>query len=255
MKKFIYTLVPALALIVSVASCDKTETPEPKTPDPKPSTGPSPYTPSVNNVDGILAAVEMMMTMEQGGFTIPVNSELGFAAFWNTPGTYVDAGTVKLNSIDLELQSGNTYHKLATTGMTPADMDLDNGVAWNVNGGNGVPVITFNHSGNFPEYTGTLPASVSKSGGISFSFTSSSVKNADSVYVVIAGGNEAVTKSFAANAGSVTITASELSALPAVSDNTGLIQVVPVKMQVTSFGSKKYVFVKEQANMRYININ
>lgn len=258
MKKFIYTLVPALALIVSVASCDKAkETPEPKTPDPKPSS-PAPYTPTPNNVDGLLTAVNMVMTIQQMGITVPVNSEMGYASFWNTPGTLLEGGTVKLNNIELEKQSGNSYTKIATTGSTPADLDFSSGVDWNVTGnsGNGVPAITYSHGTTFPDYSGpAVPTSVTKSAGVTLSFTSSNVSNADSVYVVIAAGSVQVTKAFAPNAGSVTITAAELSNLPNVSDNTGLFQIVPTKVVVQNFGSKKYAFVKQQANMGYININ
>lgn len=257
MKKSIYSLVSALVLMAGVTSCDKAkETVEPK-PDPKPAT-PTAYTPTVNNVDGLMTAVNMVMTVTQMGITVPVNSEMGYASFWNTPGTLLEGGTVKLNNIELEKQAGNAYTKIATAGTTPADLDFSTGVDWNVSGNsaNGVPAITYSHGTTFPGYTGpAVPTSVTKSAGVTLSFTSSNTSNADSVYVVIAAGSVQVTKAFAPNAGSVTITPAELSSLPTVSDNTGLFQIVPTRVVVQTVGAKKYAFVKQQANMGYININ
>lgn len=260
MRKLSYLLVPAFSALI-MTSCVKTEDVVPTTPTspttPTTNTGPSPQVPTQSGSDGVLAAVKMNFKVEQAGFTIDVVSEVGVASIYSSAGssTIVDAGTIKLNNNDLDKNSNNSYTKTATTGQTPSDLGLSSGASWNVSGAGNVAAFTYNHGSTFPKYTGTMPTSVSKSSGLTLSFTSSNVKNADSVYVFIASGNNTFIKGYAANAGSITVTSSELSNLPTVSDNTGILQILPVKINMATKNGKSYAFIKEEANVRYININ
>lgn len=261
MKKLTYLLTPALVVVMALASCDKdstTTTPTPTNPTNNPTTGPTPQTPAApSDAHGALVAINMKFKVEQLGFVIDVNSELGVASFFSSAGnssSLVDGGTVKLNSNEIEKQSNNSYFTMATTGQTPSDLGLSKGASWEVAGNGNVPAISYNHGSNFPEYTGDVPASITKANGLSLKFNSSNTSNADSVYVFIASGNATFIKSYAANAGSITISSSELNGLPDNSDNTAILEILPVKTTVQTFSGKKYAFIKEEANVRYITI-
>ncbi|RYD56859.1 MAG: hypothetical protein EOP56_10735 [Sphingobacteriales bacterium] len=262
MKKIALTAASAIALMFSIASCDKAKdavNPDvPKIDTPKTSTGPTPYAPTIAGVDGALIAISMKYKVEQMGINVDVASEIGTAILYDgSRSNIVDGGTVTLNSVNLEKQTNNSYNKMATAGMTPSDMDMDGGASWNVagNSSTGIPAFSYNFGSNFPSYTETLPSSITKANGISFNFNSNTVKNADSVYVAIITNSKQVIKSYAANAGSVTISASDLSSLPAISDKTAYLEVLPIKMTIRSFSNKEYVFIKEQAIVSSININ
>jgi hypothetical protein len=256
MKKF---TLAALTMLTLAASCTKEETPAtttPTTPASSSPTAPSP-TPSGGDISGALISIKMAYKVVQSGFEVPVNTEIGTAVFYSAPGsaTMVDAGTVSVNTYSLDKAANNSYTKMGTMGLTPADLDLDGGSNWSVGGSGSVPAFTYNHTSSFPDYSGTVPTSVTKSSGLSMSFTSSNLSGADSVYVVVIGGSVTVTKSFAANAGTVTISASDLSGLPTITDNKGMIEVCPFKYTFHTTGGKKYVAIKEQAIVKNININ
>lgn len=259
MKKLTFLLSSAMMLAITFTSCDKVKNTVNNTTNPTQQTsGPTPQTPAPSDADGVLAAVKMKFKVEQAGFVIDINSEIGVASFFSSTGnnsSFVDAGTVKLNNNDIEKQSNNSYLTMATTGQTPSDLGMSNGASWSVSGNGSVPSISYSHGSTFPTYTGSVPSSITKSSGLSLTFNSSNTSNADSVYVFISSGNATFFKGYAANAGSVTITSSELSSLPTVNDNTGILEILPVKMTMQTVSGKKYAFVKEEANVRYININ
>lgn len=262
MKKSTYLLAPAMAFMLFAASCDKVETePSTPTPDPKPSgtvTPPSPI-PTGSDLSGALISINMVYSSQPAGSPFPVelNTEIGTAIFYNAPGgtSYVDAGAVSVNSIALEKQSNNVYSKVASIGMTPSDLKFDGGSNWNVAGSGSVAAFTYNHSTSFPKFSGDVPTSVTKSSGVTLTLTSSTVKNADSVYVLIASGDKSFLKAYVATSGTVTISAADLSSLPAATNNTGIFEVCPFKYNIASVGGKKYVFIKEQAVVKNININ
>lgn len=262
MKKIALIAIPAILLMSSLTSCDKAKekiTPTtPKVDTPKVTTGPAPYSPTIAGIDGALIAIRMMYKVEQMGVNVDVASDIATAMFYdNTGSNMVDGGNVSVNKINLEKQQNNSYNKMATTGSTPSELELDGGASWNVagNSSNNVPSFSYNFGSNFPSYTESLPATITKSSGLSFNFNASTVKNADSVYIAIITNNKQVIKSYAATAGSVTISASDLSSLPAVSDKTAYLEVLPIKMIVRSYSGKGYLFIKEQAVIASININ
>lgn len=262
MKKL--TLLASAAMVIMVTSCDKKTTTTTPTTTPT-STSPTPPSPTVNasDVSGVLVSINMEYNSQPTGSPIPItlNSELASAFFYSTPGssTFVDAGTVSVNTYNLDKATNNAYSKIGTVGMTPSSLDFGSGSssksAWVVGGSGSVTALNYSHNIAMPDYSSTLPTSVTKASGISFTFNSGSLTGADSVIVLIASGNTSVTKTYAATAGTVTISASDLSALPAVSDNTALLEICPYKYNVVTLNSKKYVFIKEQAVVSNININ
>jgi hypothetical protein len=263
MTRFIYKSVPVFALIVALASCKKdTTTTTPTTPTtPTNTQGPQPVTPmpTGNNLSGALISIKMKYTTQPTGSPIPIDvtSEMGVGAFYASPGssTLSDAGTVSVNSNNLEKQTNNSYLKWAYIGGTPADLGFDGSSNWNVGGSGSVTAFSFDDNAAFPEYTGTMPASVTKANGVTLTLNSSTISGADSVYVLISAGNQSVLKRYGTSAGSITITTSDLQALPVTTDNTAVFEVCPFRYKEVVKNGKNYFSIKELAMVRNININ
>ena len=265
MKKI--TLIAAAAITLA-ASCNKVDTtPTTTTPTTTPTTtGPTAVTPSfgnTSNLSGALISVQMKYSTQPTGSPIPVEliSEIGTAVFYSPAGsgTMADAGTVSVNTVNLDKATNNSYTKLATTGLTPSTLNLMSGSpatsSWNVGGSSGVAAFTYDHTTPFPSFTGTMPSSITKSSGVSFTFTGGTVTGADSVIVVIAAGSSSFTKTYSKAAGTITISASDLSGLPTVSDNSATLEVCPYNVIEVVKNGKNYFAVKEQAVVKNININ
>jgi hypothetical protein len=264
MKHFKFFFVSVMALSVFMASCDKDKldpTKNNNNNNPTNPTGPTPPTPmpSGGSISGALISVKMKYTSQPTGSPMPidVNSEMGLAVFYTSAGgsTKADAGTVSVNSNNLTKGSDNSYTKMAYTGGNPSDLGFSTTSNWNVGGSGSVAAFTYDHASSFPNYSGTVPSSVTKANGVTLTLNSTTLSGTDSVYVVIAGGSANVTKAYAYNAGTITISSSDLSALPTVSDNTAVLEICPVRYVTQTIGGKQYVFIKEQAIVKNININ
>lgn len=265
MKKLLKLAVPAFAIMLGVASCEKVDTtpstPSNNNPNPNTPSAPTPMTPSpATDFWGIMVALKMEYSYNMSQLPMPVSLdyEMGVANFYSAAGSssLVDAGSVSLNSNDLEKQTSGSYYVSATTGLTPSTLSLDNGVKWQVAGGNGIPSINYTHAGSFPEYSGTVPTEINRSQDLVIDL-GSKVSGADSVYVVVVTSSKTIMKAFGANPApaKATISASELGALPAVSDNTAYLQVVPFTYDLPVFSGKKFVAIKETAVVSAVNIN
>lgn len=271
MKKIAKLMVPVVALALGMASCDKsntttTPTTPPTTTTPTTPSSPTPVTPTPNTSSGfwgILIGLRMDFAYSNPQLPIPVSvaTDMGIASLYSQAttgnGSAVDAGKVQLNSNELT-NNNNSYTVTATTGMTPSSLNLDNGCKWEVAGNGSVNGFTYNYSGAHPEYTGSssLPTTIDRSKDLQVSL-GSKVKNADSVYVVIVTSSKQIIKAYSANPAPATVTvkASELSGLPAVSDNTAYLEIVPFKYDIATLNGKGYVFIKEYAGVTAVTIN
>ena len=263
MKKLHFVLAAALFLLVS--SCKKDEETTPTTNNNNNNNnnvaGPQPPMPmpSGNSLSGALISIKMKYTSQPTGAPMPVDleSQIGAAVFYSAAGgtTKVAAGGVTVNNNTLEKQTDNSYMKWAYTGGTPSTLGFATTSKWEITGNSDVAAFTYDHSSSFPDYSPAVPSSITKANGITFTFNSQTLDATDSVYVVIAAGSKTITKSYAGNAGTVTIPASELSSLPTISDNSGVLEVCPFRWVEQVFNGKNYVFIKEQAIVRSININ
>lgn len=251
MKSAKSLLAMMMAAVTLTTSCNKTDDATPA------NNQPNPQTPVVNDVDGALVSLKLNYSFSYPGIPpVPVEAQIGLATMFNNrnSSSYVDVGAVSVNSNGLDKQGNNSYMKFATIGQATTDLGFSNGSSWNIAGGNGVTGFSYNHNVAFPSYTGELPTKVTRSSGVSINI-SSYTSNADSVYVLIAAGNQHVLKHYAASAGTVTIPASELSSLPVVTNNTGIIEVDPFRYNIQTINGKKYAFIKEYAKVAYVNID
>lgn len=243
----------------AMASCTPEETPEPEIPTTTTPTAPTPPQPTINGVNGVLVALDLDFSITQMGISVPLNTEMGIAAFYNTPGdtTMVDAGTVKINNVSLTKNANNSY--LVTAGIPsqePSTLNYDGGnTNWSVSGAGSIPAITGNYAYNLPSYSGTIPTDINKANGLTLNL-SGTMSNTDSVYVVIISGSTSFMKSYAPSA-SVSISASDLSGLTASSATSpAYIEIVPWKViGYQTISGKTFAFVNERAYVRTVNIN
>ncbi len=263
MKHLNKFLLPVAALGISLmASCDiKDVVPEePEVPQTTTPTAPTPPSPTVSGTWGGLVALKMTLTYSQMGYNVDVNTEMGVGSFYTAmgSGTMVDAGVVKLNNIALDKNANHSYSKVASIGMTPDDMDIDNGVNWSVAGGSGIPSFTYTHTGGFPSFSGTIPETITRANGMTLTLNGTTVSNADSVYVFFVSGSTSLLKSYAANAGPITISGSDLNGLAASSTTSpAYVEVIPWKYTLQEVGTtaKLVAFIKENAIVKSVTIN
>lgn len=247
------SLLPAACLLLLLA-CGKTKVdPTPATP-----TAPQAAMPTIRNTNGTLVALRTSFTynMAQVPMPVTIQTETGFAAFYNTtPTSFLDAGAVSVNGNGLDRQSNNAYVKTATPGLsTPTDLGFGSGGSWSVGGSGSVPAMSYAHTVSFPSYSGTLPGSITKASGLTLAL-SGTLSSADSVYVVVAAGDKMVLKRARGSAASVSFTAAELAALPNTSASTlGFVEVVPFRYNLVALGGRTYAFVKETAAISTVTI-
>jgi len=254
-------LLTGLCLAITVASCKKDE---PATPTTTPTTPTTPTTsastaptPATGSVDGLLLSLMLDVNTTTAGYNVKVKTENAMASFFPATGssTMIYGGAVSVNSISLDTTANNSYFKTATVGMTPSDLDFEGGHAnWSIGGAGSVPAFTYNYNSTFPEYTGTVPESITRSSGLTISL-GSNISGADSVIIFIAKGSTSLTRTFAGSASSATISASDLAAFPAVTDKTAILEIVPYKLTTRTQSGKTYAFVKEYAAVRYVNMD
>ena len=258
MKKITISAFALLAITAAVSSCtkkDNTTTTPTTTPTTSSNSTPSP---NAGNVDGALVSLKVDVATTTAGYTVNVTTETGLASFFGATGNssaLIEGGIVSVNSYNLEKQSNNSYLKMATVGQTPSDLNFSsNDSKWVVGGATNVPAFSYNHNIPFPGYTGTIPDAITRSSGVTVAF-SGKVSDADSIMLFIVKGSTSIIRTFAGTAASGTISASDLSGLPAVADNSAIMEVIPYSITVNTQGSKKYAFIKEHAVVKNININ
>jgi hypothetical protein len=241
MKNMFKTIFFAGALASFVISgCDKAKEATPENPNNNTSTAP---TITMSDGYGVLAAVRSVSQTTVAGITVPVEVNTAVAAFSSSMGssTFVDAGTVTLNSKGLTKSSNNAY-----TYQNLTDPLSFSTITWNVSGSGSVPAISYTDDRPIPGYSGfdALPSTVTRSAGVTISL-GSAISNADSVYVIVTDyDNHMVLKRLAGGAAQCTVSAAELAGFTA---GQGMLQVVPWNYKDEDFNDKKFYFVIESA--------
>ncbi len=241
MKSKILPIFFVAALSASLfSSCDKNED---ETPDNNNNT-----TNSFNYSDafGVLVAVKSVSYTSVGGFEVPVEVNSGSAFFPTDAGatTFADAGTVSLENKNLTKQANKIYSY--DDFLNPLTLS---GISWNVSGNGSIPAFSKTVSRPLPTFSGfsSLPASISKSAGISISL-GSAVYAADSVIVMITSSNDAVLKSVAGNSGNVTFSGADLTKLN--TSTVGSISISPYNLSTETISGKKFYFVNESSYLK-----
>lgn len=253
MKKFSLILTAGLLVF---ASCKKDSTTP--APNPTPTTPTATQPTNIAGADGVLGSIQFVYTVSQMGFDVDLESEVGFAAMFqsrNNANTFVDAGAISLNSIALERQSNNTYVKTAMAGLTPSTFNMDSQSTWNVGGGNGHGAFNYTHTGTFPSVEpSALPSEINSVDGFTLNLSSAVSGMRDSIVIQITGSNKSVAKTVAGNASSINFSAAEVKDAGVTNGNTGFLQIAPYSFIIRTLSGKDYAFVKEYAYNKFITI-
>jgi hypothetical protein len=216
-------------------------------------TAPTSPTPTVSDGGGACVAIKAVTQLELPGLgTYETVIGTAAAVFYDSPGTFLDAGTVSVDANALAKQSNNGYvytpSQTNPLGLTFSGSNL----TWSVGGSGSVSAFTKSVSGSFPD-VGSLVGDtvVTRSSGYTLASTSSYF-NADSVYFTISSSAKTLSKSFVGTVTSCTFTAAELADFSA---GTGAVQITPYKIvdNITVSGRKTY-FINESALTRLVNI-
>lgn len=222
--------------------------------DPTPQTNSGTPTPSFNfnDASGILVALKTVTEQTVAGITIPVELNAPTAVFPSSPGSasFLDAGTVSINSRSLSKLSNNSY--VYNDYVNPVNY---NTVTWVVSGNGSVPAINYTEDKQMPSFSdfSSIPATVSKTSGLTLNLAGK-FSNADSVYVVVisAANSKIVIKRSAGSGGSFTFTPGDLSDL---GSGSGYLEVCPWNYKIEDFNSKNFYFIMESAYVKTISIN
>jgi hypothetical protein len=186
--------------------------------------------------------------------------ELGVALYSAPPtptSLSLDADSITLNDIPLEKgwnEDDTNMYSDAILRYVVQDYKVLNGTNWKVKGKGSVPPMVYNDTRKHPDYTGPMPKVCDRSKGFSMTFDASNVSNADSVTVGFGSDTTQqyfVSKTYAANAGTITISPSDLSKLNP--DIYGL-DIVAFTRTIQYFGGNPYEFVREKRVVRYITV-
>ena len=247
MKKVFIPIVIAMAFFTS---CDKVKTAV--TPTATTSSTPTAPQPTITGGDAALVAVNTKITNMVVGIPVELEIGTGVGVFGNlsTP-SYVDVGSITLNTKALTKQSNNTY--LFTPSATePTGIDLSGSLNWSVAGGNGFSAFTCTSSKSMPNadmVSGTY-TTVDKSSTFTLS-TNSSISNADSVYFQLSGPNGTVLKRMGSNVSSATFSLAEVQS---VGTGSGSVVIAPWNMEQQTKGGKAIILVNETAVARVVEI-
>lgn len=266
MKRLTHITFAILLASTLLVSCKKTTTNNPTT-----TTSPVPTAPTPTfggDVKGALVSLRISFDYDPNKFatfpiTVPVveiESESAVAFFSNdlSSGSFLNAGSVSVNSNALEKLSNNSYTKLAFD-YTSGDFTLGYSTSsnWSVGGSSDVGAFTYDHTQAFPDFSGksSMPETASTTSALTVNL-SGKVSNADSVYVFLGGNGKSIIKHLGASASSATFTAAEVASIGTTdSKPTAILEVIPWRYIIVNKNSKDYAFVKEQAVVKYITIN
>lgn len=252
MKKSIYALRQIglsfmIVLIASLSSCDKVELPEDIITDEETNDPTPPPFPELVGSDGTLVAIKSQSTQSTpiGPMTITIG--LGVAVFYETgnTSTFLDAGTVNLNSLQCTKQNNNAY-AFQPSADNATGIDFSSGVSWSVSGSANVEAFSFDPSISFPTVDAISSGDVvNKANG--YTLTTTSVTGADSVIFQVG----SVLKTVAGNSTSCTFSSSDLSGL---STGTSIVQIAGYKMQNQIITAKNYYFINETVVTKTVTI-
>lgn len=252
-----------LCLIISLASCKKKGCTDPLANnysqiateddgscqyDQNTAAQPAAYTPSFASDMAALVAIKTVTTTTQSGFTIDSEVGTGVAVFTENAGVnYLEAGTVSLNSNTLTKNDNNSYTFIPSQS-APTGITFGTDVDWNATGG-AWPSFTASSSVGFSTVSDISSGDVSLSSD--YTLNCSSIANADSVYFGIYGPDNSEYVIVDGNTTSYTFTASQISALGA---GQGFVQIVGLKYDPQTVGSKDYWLINETVRTKSVTI-
>lgn len=212
------------------------------------SSSPGTFSPSFSGEYGALIAIKTISTSDTP--IGPVDTEFGtaVAVFSENSGTsFVNAGTVKVDSETLTKQENNSY--VYMVGVTnPMGLTFGSTVNWTGTGATWEAFSTSTNQG-FSSVNTITSGNVSKAS--SYTLTSGSVSNADSILYAVYGSSGNTLVIVGGNNTSHTFSAADLSSL---GEGSGLVQVVGLNYDKKVVGAKDYWLINETVRTKSISV-
>jgi hypothetical protein len=225
----------------------------------------TPYFPTVADADGILIAAQV--TNQKTVIVSPFSNEYeyGMAKFTNATGNFsnlTDAGSITVNDSVLTKTTALEY----LSSITNYTLNFSNQSAWNISGNssNNIPALTYTLTGSNPSYTlditswnsnwtPSYPQSLVTDSNVLFTIPIKQyTSNADSVAIAMADNNGfSYHRTVSANDAVAKFRANDFAGYSTYDLKTFNLQVNAIKYNSTAAGTKKYYFLKMQANIKY----
>jgi len=135
---------------------------------------------------------------------------------------------------------------------------------WEIAAKDSIPRVSANMMDEYPSFNSTLPSSVTRASGFSYTFVPSQIKKADSAYILIhANGDVARSNvvSVKATGGTATISKDKLQNMHneyfTLDDKVffgAVLEVVLLKDSIQTFNGKKFAFISQREVVRKIDL-
>ena len=258
MKTTIKTLsVLILAGTFAFTACKKKDEVTPETPSTTTggttggSSSSAPVTPHLGDADGLMIATKANVITSMAGFSVSVTVGSAVASIYSSTGgsTLVDGGTIKANDSTLVKQSNNSY---IFTPKTAQGISYGSSSIWSISGNssNSVPAVSYTAT-SFPSAPSVNNVS-SVSKGSSFTMTTNSISNADSLCFQITSGSKTIYKMTNGLQTSYTFPASDMGTLD--NSSNAYLTVTAYKFRNTTVSSKKYYFINMNTTNRMVSV-
>lgn len=186
-----------------------------------------------------------------------VNYQWVSADFYDATGNSApNAGSIKINNTTIPIR-GSWYY-LEDSLHTLWNESSSN--TWDIAGGGTTPAIYYTAGGTLPDFTGTLPDTISSTNNLMITFNTTNTTNADLARISLwKSGNVPLSGIVNTINGSATIPATQVLALK---NYNGLHLNDPVFLQITlisyvlqNFNNKPYAFAKTKTIVKNVVIN
>ncbi len=182
------------------------------------------------------------------------------ASFKATPfdTLYSNAGTVSCQYKILGLQNNQSYLLTGSAASTLTFIDTL-GPRWEVSGNasTGIPAFIYVTSYPLPVYKGvannSIPGNITRATGTSIPL-GANVEGADSIYVSITSGEKTVKKTVGGLSSKCEFSNTELSGLSASNGISALLQVSPIKYDISLQGGLKMYFANQSVYTKFIEL-
>jgi hypothetical protein len=182
------------------------------------------------------------------------------ANFKNSPfdNFYSNAGSVSCQGKGLGLQANQSY-LLSGSAANVINFIDTLGPRWEVGGNTATGITGFIYSTShpLPVYKGvannSIPSNISRANGTNIPL-GANVEGADSIYVSITSGQKTLKKTVGGLSSKCEFSNTELSSLPASQGASALLQVSPVKFDISLQGGLKMYFANQSVYTKFIEL-
>lgn len=228
----------ALIGLISFNSCEKEE----DKPEEPASNNTTTSTPTFNDADAVLVAINSVSSA-QG---IPFTFGSAVAVFFNANKDNVSVGTVKVNGDKNLDKNANNSYTFTVSPINPTGLSFSNDIPWSVSGDNGFSAFNTSSTQGMP-VVGSVNANETVDKNKDYSLSTGTISNADSVIYLVGG----LTKTVAASVKSVTFTVSEMSSLKA---GASVVSITPYNYTKKVIDSKNIYLVNQVTTSKTVTI-